>query len=238
MVPTVPDDVPDHLGTLTTLQHEFLEALHEVDLDAPVAACSPWTVTDLALHLGGVHWWAAAMALGADLDPHDPAEPRGRADLVRFYDWAARHVRNTLSEVGPDAPALTLLGPGPASFWRRRQLHETLVHLWDLRDAVGQQVDVAPTVWADTVDEVVTVMQPRQVRLGRMLALHRTIAIEAVDTGRTWVLGQHDGEPTVRVAGAARDLALVLWRRTPASTLRVRGERSALEAALAQAITP
>ena len=52
------------------------------------------------------------------------------------------------------------------SFWHRRQLHETLIHLWDLRTAGGLDLVVEPMLWADTVDEALTVMHPRQVRLG------------------------------------------------------------------------
>ena len=127
----------DHLAALGDAQRRFLTTLTSADPESLVPTCAPWRVADLALHLGGVHWWASAMALGVDLDPHEPTEPRDTSTLVAFYAWAAAQLRATLAVLGPDAPCATLLGPGHASFWRRRQLHETLVHLWDLQVAVG-----------------------------------------------------------------------------------------------------
>ena len=46
------------------------------------------------------------------------------------------------------------------SFWHRRQLHETLIHLWDLRTAGGLDLVVEPMFWVDTVDEALTVYAP------------------------------------------------------------------------------
>ncbi|HEY0215899.1 MAG TPA: maleylpyruvate isomerase N-terminal domain-containing protein [Cellulomonas sp.] len=299
---TTPDHLPpavpgpdgsvvlDHLAALAAAQRAFAEVLDRVDLTAPVPGCAPWTVTDLALHLGGVHRWAASMARGVEADDADPTSPRESAALRAFYTEQAALLRDTLAEVGTEAPALTLVGPGPAGFWRRRQLHETLVHLVDLERAAaaggpdtgsragtgtgtemstgasvgGDDVRV-PDVWADTVDEVVTVMAPRQVRLGRTPALGRPVALAATDTARTWVLG---GDPDMSdgpggtddtgatgatgvaeatgttvaatVHGPARLLALLVWGRLGADHpgLRVTGERAALDEVLAGRLTP
>jgi len=228
----------DHLAALARAQHQFATVLAAADPEAPVACCAPWRVADLALHLGAVHWWAAAMALGVDLDPHEPAAPRETAALVAFYTWSAAHLRSTLADVGPDAPALTLLGPGPAGFWRRRQLHETAVHLWDLSTAAGAGSDtLGDDVWADAVAEVVDTMTPRQVRLGRIEPLPH--AVDLVAPGGTWRLGP-DGPAAVTVQGCARDLALMLWKRVLPGTagLEVSGDASALVSVLALRLTP
>ncbi|MET0433309.1 MAG: maleylpyruvate isomerase family mycothiol-dependent enzyme [Cellulomonas sp.] len=252
------------LDALAAAQDAFAALLAEADPAAPVPGCAPWTVTDLALHLGGVHRWAAAMARREDDDGVDPVEPREPAPLRAFYREQADVLQDTLRSLGPDAPASTLVGPGPAAFWHRRQLHETLVHLHDLAAAAGAPHPVAdPALWADTVDEVVTVMTPRQVRLGRMAALGRPVRLVADDAGRSWLLGAPaGGQPgpagacpeaaaeaatpsvpdaaPVTVAGPARALALLLWGRTPADdpALTVTGDRAALHAALAAPLTP
>lgn len=243
------DDLPgataplDHLAALARAQDAFAATLAGADPEAPVAACAPWRVADLALHLGGVHWWAAAMAHGVDLDPHEPAAPRDTASLVAFYSWSAAHVCATLAERDPDAPALTLLGPGPAGFWRRRQLHETLVHLWDLAAAAdartwldAEPADADRLAWADAVAEVVDTMTPRQVRLGRIAPLAETVELVAGE--RSWRLG--DGEPAARVHGTPRDLALLLWHRVAPGerSLRVEGDPGALDRLLALRLTP
>ncbi len=231
----------DHLAALAVTQDAYLRLLAGADPEAAVPTCGDWRVADLTLHLAGVHWWAAAMALGLDLDAEQPADPRERPALVRLYAWAAAHLRATLAELDPASPALTLLGPGPAGFWRRRQLHETLVHLTDLAGALGvpDAGDLDPAWWADAVDEVVTVMQPRQVRLGRMPALDAGVRWSAADTGDEWLLGPADAVAAT-VRGPARTLALVLWGRAHPDDprLRVDGDAGTLARVLAQPLTP
>lgn len=226
--------MPDYLSALAGLQSDFHAAIAATDADAPVAACPGWTVTDLVRHLAQVHHWAAARARHAEEEPLTVD-----ADLAAHYAACAEELRRTLAGLDPDAPALTLNGEGPASFWHRRQVHETLVHLHDLRAAAGERVDdVEPDLWADTVDEAVTVMYPRQVRLGRTPPVPSAVSLVATDADQAWQLGE--GEPVAVVAGPARDLALLLWSRIPDEdpALAVTGDRAALAETMAGRITP
>jgi uncharacterized protein (TIGR03083 family) len=232
---------PDLLPALAAAQEAFAGLLDGAELDRPVATCGTWTVADLALHLGGVHRWAAGMARGTDDGGDDPTGPREPTALRAFYREQAALLRRTLAGTAPDAPALTLLGPGPAAFWHRRQLHETQVHLHDLAVALdAPQPAGDPGLWADAVDEVVTTMMPRQVRLGRIAAPTRPVRLVARDTTGTWELGGTASDATVEVAGSARTLALLLWGRARADDpdLTVRGDAGALHDALARALTP
>ncbi|QZN86690.1 maleylpyruvate isomerase family mycothiol-dependent enzyme [Cellulomonas sp. C5510] len=232
---------PVLLDVLAEAQDAFARLLADADPDAPVAACPGWTVTDLVLHLGAVHVWAAGMARGTDSDEEGAPGPREPVALQARYREQAGTLLGTLRALGPDAPGLTLLGPGPASFWHRRQVHETLVHLHDLAAAAGAEHPVTdPSLWADTVDEVVTVMLPRQVRLGRTTLPEVAVRLAAPDAGRTWLLGVAEAGPAAEVAGPSRALALLLWGRTTADdpALRVAGDRAALRAALGRALTP
>jgi hypothetical protein len=191
------------------------------------------------------------MAMGVDLEGADASRPRGREAVVAFYTWAARHLVDTLGSLAPEATGLTLDGPGPAAFWRRRQLHETLVHLVDLRVAGGAALaaaagDQAPDVWADTVDEVVTVMQPRQERLGRMEPLDAPVVLVAQDAGsagRRWTLGAQGASAAVQavaVHGPAWALALLLWRRVSPgdAAFTLDGDHRVLDDALGRALVP
>src|SRR6478609_788192 len=201
----------DRLALLARLQDAFLADVPDADPRAPVPACGRWRVRNLVEHLGRIHHWAAAQARRRQETPLG----RGPFVLEDLYATCAAELRDTLAELGPDAVAWTLVENGPASFWHRRQTHETLVHLWDLRTAGGLPLSVDPRIWADTVDEVVTVMQPRQERMGRMEPLPAPIELAADDAQRSWLLGAPTvPHPSVTVTGPADALALLLWGRT------------------------
>lgn len=239
------------LPALRTAQTAFADLLADADPGALVPACAPWTVADLARHLATIHRWAAGMAARIDgLDQDDTAGPRDPAALRDFYRDCATLLRSTLDHLGPDAPAYTLNGPGPAVFWHRRQLHETLVHVADLAAATGRPHPVTdPVLWADCVDEVITVMAPRQLRLARITAPAHPIALHATDTGHRWVLDLTDSshrrvldatDPDHRAAPALHPAptlsgrtshpaaTLAEWTSHPAATLAGPADRLAL----------
>lgn len=237
----------DYLPLLTRLQSDFLAGVRTADVGALVPACGRWRVRNLVEHLARIHHWAAGQARRTRETPLG----RGPFDLPELYATCAAELRQTLSELGPDAEASTLLGRGPASFWHRRQVHETLIHLHDLRAAAVGAVphavdDVAPEVWADTVDEVVTMFEPRQVRIGRIEPLAHVVAFTASDLGTTWVLGSYEdgrqrGEtPEVTVTAPARELALLIWGRLTVeqADADVAGDRVRLDDVLTSRITP
>jgi uncharacterized protein (TIGR03083 family) len=243
----------DHLSLLARFQGAFLAAVPHADADARVPACGDWTVRQLVEHLAHIHHWAAGNARGAKGAPLGS----GPFELAPHYAAQAAELRATLAGLEPDAVGRVLthpepMGTGPVRFWHRRQTHETLVHLHDLLAATAGAGSTGlaraePEVWADTVDEVVTVLQPRQVGLGRMDPLRHPASLVATDVTGTpvWVLGapgQRADEvaPDVIVSGPAEGLALTLWRRlTPAEAgLTVEGDRADLEAALEQPIVP
>ncbi|RYV51922.1 maleylpyruvate isomerase family mycothiol-dependent enzyme [Pengzhenrongella frigida] len=227
----------EHLTELIVVQDAFLATISEVDPAAPVPWCGTWQVYDLVVHLAKIHHWAAAQARGTDAT----SLGRGPFELEDLYRECASELRATLIELGPDTVGSTLDGRGPASFWRRRQLHETLVHLWDLRTAGGRGLEVRPEVWADTVDEVVTVMQPRQVRMGRLSQLPAPIELAAADVDRTWRLDAvADGPAVAQLRAPASVLALILWGRVSPDDrgVAVSGDGDLLRAALSEPLTP
>lgn len=249
-----PDGI-DYLPLLERLQNAFHASIDGVDPVAVVPACGDWTARGLIEHLAGIHHWAGAKARARET----PGLGAGPFELAPHYATHAAELRETLRRLAPDATAQVLshpepLGPGPVSFWHRRQVHETLIHLHDLRaTAAGHAredlvADVPAGVWADAVDEVVTLFQPRQVGLGRMRPLHVHVLLEADDapTTHAWLLGSPDRDrareivPDVTVTGPSRSLALLLWGRlTPDEvSIVVQGNRRDLDAALAEPIVP
>lgn len=243
----------DYLSLLEQLQATFHASIGEVDPAAPVPACDGWTVRDLVEHLAGIHHWAGWKAHAQEAPDLGP----GPFDLAPHYAAQAAELRDTLGALAPEASAHVLshpepLAPGPVSFWHRRQVHETLIHLHDLRASVAGHsredlvTGISAEVWADSVDEVVTVFQPRQVGLGRMAPLRRRIlfVVDDVPGAPSWVLGVPDPDrarevvPDVTVSGSARALALLLWGRLSPDQagVTVAGSRQELETTLAQPI--
>lgn len=255
----------DHLALLTDATAAFAAALADADPTAVVPACPPWRVRDLADHVGTVHQWARHAVLAGDPDAVTEPAPAdaGAADLATWYAGHARTLVSALAEREPDVPAWTFAEPATCAFWRRRQVHETTMHLLDLHQAAarGAAPGAGPAAHrrglpgllgphpagvalaADGIDEVVTMFWPRQVRLGRAVPPSAPLALRAVDAGRTWLLGDPTASgapeaPRAALSADAATLLLVLWRRLPLDAASVEGDPEVAAAALDRAVTP
>jgi uncharacterized protein (TIGR03083 family) len=229
-----------YLETLDRDAWAFGELLRHRDLSNPVPDCPGWDVGDLARHLSGIHRWATnAIVSGAPGD--EPVGPVERDELVAWFDSGATRLLEVLRTTDPLTPTWTF-GPKPrlVEFWLRRQPHETSVHLGDARRALGVDAPVDPAFAADGVDEVVTMLIPRQVRLERIPPLPHAVRLELTDTETSHVLrtGDDASDPTASVAGTAHDVLLALWRRTPIEKLTIEGDAAAARAVFALALTP
>lgn len=227
------------LDLLRSYQAAFADSITEVAPDAPVASCGDWTVRDLVGHLSDVHTWAARRAGGPRslLPPSD--------DLVGRYRAAATIVQETLASLDPDEHCWTLLDDevpaevprvGTRRFWHRRQKLETLVHLWDLRTAGGLDTDASDAEWLDCVDEVLEVMQPRQLRLGRIAPPPVRLRLEPTGADAREGLAAVKDAPLVTVRGSAKQLALLVWGRADAADLDREGSIEQIAAALRNAV--
>ena len=232
-----------YLTSLGSDAAAFADLLRDADLETPVPDCPGWDVDALARHLGGVHRWAHGVVTTGS--PGE--EPDGPSDPAQLHAWfvaGAEQLVVALRDTDPATPVWTF-GPKPrlVEFWVRRQPHETSMHLRDLRRARGLRHAVDPAFAADGVDEVVTMMAPRQVRLERIPPLPHGVRLEAVDVpGAAWVLAGDGTDPgaatEVTLSGTAEDLLLALWRRTGLERLTVTGDAAAAEATFALALTP
>jgi uncharacterized protein (TIGR03083 family) len=210
--------VTDYLAHLRADVDAVLGVLASAELTEPVAACPGWTVRELVEHLGSVHRWAADIVRTGAPSPLD--EEHGIEDLASWFAEGAAGLIDALATADPASSCWTFTSARTRGFWLRRQALETVVHRWDAERALGEPGEIAPTLAADGVSEVVDLMTPRQIKLERMPPLPVTVELHATDTGDDWLLG--DGSPDGRVEATAETLLLLLWHRVDPGDPRVR----------------
>ncbi|HEY0638594.1 MAG TPA: maleylpyruvate isomerase family mycothiol-dependent enzyme [Pseudonocardiaceae bacterium] len=240
----------DTLTHLRAVTGAFEAELATADPTAPLAV-PRWTVTGLAGHLGAVHRWAAANTGTTSRAEFADAPPD--ADPAAYYAESRAALLSALDGLDPATPCWTFdRADRTVRFWLRRQLHESLVHLWDLRSAADPDApappDVPPDVHADGVDELVGLFLPRADRTA-LRDLPAPLVLCATDVGRSWAFAPDwtpgpavDGATTV--CGPAGELLLFGWarlRRTDerfAGTLAVDGDEAVVDAFTAARVRP
>ncbi len=222
----------DYLAHLRADVAAVLEVVGRASLTEPVAACPGWALRDLVEHLGAVHRWATQVVQTGqkrDETEHDVG------NLASWFAEGADTLISALTAVDPAAPCWSFTADKTYGFWVRRQALETVVHRWDAERAVGEPGPIDAALAVDGVREVVELMTPRQIRLGRIDPLPFALALRATDTGDSWVLGE--GDPVAGVEATAELLLLLLWHRVDPRDPRLRVEGSAHEV-LSLALAP
>jgi uncharacterized protein (TIGR03083 family) len=176
--------------------------------------------------------------------PPDPAQH------APWLNAGAERVVEAVTAAGSDL-VWTLAGIGPASFWARRRAHEAAVHLADAQLAAGRDVDLAPEVAADGVDEWLariaagpggtagSALGPAQDLRGDGQSLHFHGTDPGLSGTGEWLVtrtpsgvtvARGHGKADVAVRGPAVGLLLVLTRRLPPSApgIEVLGEHALL----------
>ncbi|MGV9800875.1 maleylpyruvate isomerase family mycothiol-dependent enzyme [Mycobacterium sp. NPDC003449] len=212
-------------------------ALADRDLTGPVPTCPGWTIADLLGHLWSIQSWVRQILRTREVGQiPDPATDPTQA-VADFIDGIPDYL-TAMRAIDADEPCWGL-GPKPrrAGFWIRRQAHEHAVHHADLHRALGTDPELDPAFAADGADEILSIMYPRQVRLGRSEPVADPIRFRTTDTGDEWTIG--DGEPTATVTATAADLYLGLWKRLDLlDNSRIEGDRDAVHRALKLALGP
>jgi len=231
------------LDHLTVDARAVAGLIPDVALSAPVPSCPGWTMVDLVGHLGSVHRWAAEVVRTREVAER-PGAPVDPGALASWFAAGAEELLATLRATEPGQPCWGF-GPPPrlVDFWPRRQALETAVHRWDAQGCAGQASAIAPDLAQDGVDEVVAVLHPRQVRLGRTEPLPAPLGLVAAETGMRWVLGADPArrdEVAATVTAPAQTLFLMLWRRVAleSSSASVEGDDVVVRAAFSSALTP
>ncbi len=133
----------------------FADALTTADLAARVPSCPKWNVADLTRHLGTVHRWAEHLVRTRATTRIRLADTElGEIEVSDEWLRAGGHALSaTLRAADPDQSMWAWGADQHVRFWSRRQLHETLVHRFDLELAIGVTSQVDPAIAADAIDE-------------------------------------------------------------------------------------
>jgi uncharacterized protein (TIGR03083 family) len=223
---------------------------HGADPALPVPTCPTWTLGELVRHVGCGDLWAAEIVERRATGPVpnvDAGLPDGADARSAWLTGAARRLADAVRDRGPRQPVWSWGADRTAGFWLAKMVHDTLVHRLDAELALGHAGEVAIDLAADGVTDLlmsIAVLSPPDSAdpvfaglrgAGETLHFHATDPglgeagewrVRRTQAGVEWQPGH--GKADVAVRGPARELLLVLNRRTApeqAAGLEVFGDR-------------
>lgn len=234
-----------HCDALALSIEKFASIVETVDPTMPIPACPDWDLAGLARHVGRVHRWSANVvrtmaqeraSLKVEL-PDDPSE------LPAWIRDGGAALLDVLRSTDPDAGVWAWGADHHVRFWSRRQLHETEIHLADAALPAGLPFAMTNDVARDSIDELLDNLPYAfgpEPKLDAFTGNGESLHLHATDGDGEWmiVLGadgfayEHGhGKGDVAVRGTMTDLALMMWRRVPATAQRFAffGDRELLD---------
>jgi len=247
LTPMHKPDVDDFFVEIEASAALIADIISTHDPDLPVPTCPDWTLRHLATHIGRVHRWAAEIVttratdrISFDSVP-DGRYPAAVADRAAWIRAGAARVIEAI-KAAEDEPVWTFGRLAPASFWARRQAHETAMHRVDAQLSVGRMVELDPDLATDGIDEWLEMVTRYRGRDGVTQALPPGTALHLLANGQDgdeasaeWVirrageglsLQRGPGVADVSVSGPADRLLLALVRRVAAdeASLAITGD--------------
>ena len=245
---------PEAFGTeqITYYTQHLADEAEAADLSSPVVTCGDWTLADLIWHLTEVQDFWAWIIEHRPAGPEEYARPDRPADpeLVAGLRERNRRLVAKLLEASPDEAAWTWHPVWQTvNFTHRRQSHEAMIHCFDGFLAIGaERPEVSGRLAADGFDELVTVVAGGVPEWARYASSGLSLAVNATDTGDSWLLEigsisgrspggtvyedlatikdlDSDGDASIetQVTGTALDIDLWAWGRGSADRLTVAG---------------
>jgi uncharacterized protein (TIGR03083 family) len=234
--------ISDWLDAVRTNSATLARAARTAGPEAPVPACSDWTVADLLGHISGVHRWVTEV-IGTKAQERvrrsDVPQPGPGDDPIGWFEAGAAGVADALEAMDPDTPVWNWVsrGPAPARFWARRMAHETAIHRADAESAAGGPQPVEPAgLAADGIDELLELLASAPIRPDdRLAGFTASYHVHTTDVPGEWIiifdggsdrvtLRREHAKADVAVRGPASDLELFLYNRRGADGLDVFGD--------------
>ena len=196
-------------------------AARDAGLDAPVPTCPGWTVERLLDHTGKVlRVVGKVVETGGPVDGRLLPRPPAGSLVVQWFEEMAAATVAALAAMKPDDPLWNWADQPPvAAFWYRRMAHELAVHGADAAIAAGRAPQIEPTLAADGIDELLTVLLPAKAAMGGAdLRGLGTLHVHSTDIAGEWLVTPSASGLEVTRAHAKAEAAL----RGPASDLLLR----------------
>lgn len=246
----------EYIGFVAAEGDLFATAAEHGSLDVEIEPCPGWTMRDMVRHLGMIHLWAAANVAfpdesGLDVDElpdlvkywPDLAGPSGEypadGDLIDWYRTTLANLLSVLSAAPADVAAFRLLAtPAPLKMWARRQASEIAIHRFDAEQARGWTTKFDAPFASDMLDELLCGFAVRPTSRKLDVEGEAVIQVCAEDSGGDWsVAMSHDlttvsrgrANADLTVSGAAADLYVLFWNRTPATRVSVSGDAALMD---------
>ncbi|MFV0317448.1 MAG: maleylpyruvate isomerase family mycothiol-dependent enzyme [Microthrixaceae bacterium] len=258
---TEPVSLFDHDAATDALEialDDTVRIASDLPVDAAIATCPGWDASDLWRHLGTVHRWATEIVAQRSrerirtrsIDLGLPAD----ADWAAWLEAGGSELVRALRSADGAEPLWAWSGDRDATWWSRRQLHETVVHNADGTLAGGGDFSTDASVAIDGIAELLENTSAR-LRTGtaEKPAIDATVHLHATDDpGAGWIVREvpadagefmieladgeliyehSHGKGDVAVRGPASELMLVLNRRRSldAADVEVFGDAEVLE---------
>ncbi|MFF7245262.1 maleylpyruvate isomerase family mycothiol-dependent enzyme [Embleya sp. NPDC008237] len=152
--------------------------------EAPVVpSCPEWTMSDLVVHLGGVHRFVTRVVVAGLAEPPPVTDisiyvlPEDRtgwpdpggatptpgplpAGLVDWFAAGASELAEAFERTPPARPVWTWSAEQSVGFWLRMQTVEAAVHRWDAEHTLGTAIPIDAELAADAITQHFEVMVP------------------------------------------------------------------------------
>jgi uncharacterized protein (TIGR03083 family) len=220
----------------------FAKAVAGADPAATVPTCPEWSLKVLVGHIGQAHRWAASTIRSGPSPVPDPfdADPGDASDWSGWLHAGANDLVEAVSAA--EGPVWTFFGPGPATFWLRRMLHDATIHHADAALATGAGFAVAPDLATDAITEWLEILSnpitpTLKPGLTELRGTGQTLQVRP-EAGPGWLItrspegircARATAPANATLAGPVADLLLVLTRRQSPDSLTITGDRALVD---------
>ncbi|MEA5364769.1 maleylpyruvate isomerase family mycothiol-dependent enzyme [Amycolatopsis sp., V23-08] len=225
---------------LTALESEgevLVEAVRAAPLEAPVPACPGWSLGEVARHVGSRYRMVRRRLVEGRSPDEWQRDPEPGQSLARYLETGLAELLGELAAHDPAEPADTWWPADPTyGFWRRRMVHETVVHRVDVEQAAGvEEREVSEDLALDGVDEALILWFGQKLPLlgltgtkagsvGVKAGGHSWIARAGPETTEAWRCSAAEAEEADDVVTAEPwRIYLWLWGRASLTSVTVRG---------------